>query len=249
MNASPAGKADAAQRLQHHLADVREQRAALRAAPALARDRLALRAWQADRLTRTHRDLLDSPRYSAAAAFFLSDLYGPKDFAARDAGIARIVPMLVRVLPAAALDTIALAVELDALSERLDLAVVRSLRRGQPEGALAITEASYADAYRAAAPRSEREHQLALLVRIGTELDRLARKPLVARTVALMEAPARATGLAALHDFLARGFRTFREMRGADEFLATIAAREARIVAQLYDGAPQPFALEAERGP
>jgi len=60
------------------------------------------------------------------------------------------------------------------------------------------------------------------------------------------EAPrlARAAGLEALHDFLARGFRTFRAMRGADEFLATIAARETRIIAQLYDGAPQPFALD-----
>ena len=63
----------------------------------------------------------------------------------------------------------------------------------------------------------------------------------------MMEAPARAAGLEALHDFLARGFRTFRAMRGADEFLATIAARETRIIAQLYDGAPQPFALDARR--
>jgi hypothetical protein len=33
-------------------------------------------------------------------------------------------------------------------------------------------------------------------------------------------------------------------MSSADEFLATIAARETRIIAQLYDGASQPFALD-----
>jgi hypothetical protein len=236
-------KANAVRRLREHLADVRELRAAARAAPALARDRRALREWQAARLARTHRDLLDSPRYGAAAAFFLSDLYGTKDFAARDEGIARILPMLARVLPATALDAIALAVELDALSERLDMAVARNLRSGQPQGPLAVAEASYAEAYRAAAPRSERERQIGLVVRIGTELDRLARKRLVAGAIALMEAPARAAGLEALHDFLARGFRTFRAMRGADEFVATIVARERRIIAQLYDRAPQPFAL------
>ena len=245
MPAPVTSKSDAAERLRSHLADVREQRTAIRAAPALARDRLALREWQAERLARTHRDLLDSPRYGAAAAFFLSDLYGPKDFAARDEGIARILPMLVRMLPATALDAIALAVELDALSERLDLALARRLRRGQPDGPLVIAERSYADAYRGAAARSERERQLALVVRIGTELDRLARKGLVAGAIALMEAPARAAGLEALHDFLARGFRAFRGMRGADEFLATIAARERRIVALLYDGAPQPFGRDA----
>jgi len=248
MDTPVPGKADAVRRLREHLADVRELRAAARAAPALARARRALREWQAARLARTHRDLLDSPRYGAAAAFFLSDLYGTKDFAARDEGIARILPRLARVLPATALDAIALAVELDALSERLDLAVVRHLRSGQPEGPLVIAEASYADAFRATAARSERERQIALVVRIGTELDRLARKRLVAGAIAMMEAPARAVGLKALHDFLARGFRTFRTMRGAQEFLATIAARETWIIEQLYAGARQPFALPAPEG-
>ncbi len=237
-------KANAVRRLREHLADVRRRREAVRQTPALARDRLALREWQTVRLARTHRDLLDSPRYGAAAAFFLSDLYGPKDFAARDEGIARILPLLARVLPATALDAIALAVELDALSERLDLAVARRLRSRQPDGPLVIAEASYAYAYRATAARSERERQLALVVRIGTELDRLARKRLVAGAIAVMEAPARAAGLEALHDFLARGFRTFRGMRGADEFLAAIVARETRIIQQLYASAPQPFALD-----
>ncbi len=241
MDAHAPDKADAIRRLREHLAAVRELRAAARALPALARDRRVLREWQAARLARTHRDLLDSPRYGAAAAFFLSDLYGTKDFAARDEGIARILPMLARVLPATALDAIALAVELDALSERLDLAVVRHLRSRQPDGALVITEASYADAFRATAGRNERDRQIALVVRIGSELDRLARKRLVAGAIAMMEAPARAAGLEALHDFLARGFRTFRGMRGADEFLVTIAARETRIIARLYDGTPQPF--------
>jgi hypothetical protein len=236
-------KADAARRLRAHLAEVRALRAAARDAPALAQDRLAVREWQAARLARTHRELLESPRYGPAAAFFLADLYGPKDFSARDAGIARIEPMLARVLPASALDAVALAVELDALSERLDLALARGLRRDQPRGPLAIAAASYAEAYRTTATRSEREHQLALVARIGAELDRLARKRLVVGTLAMMEAPARAAGLEALHDFLARGFRTFRTMRGASEFLATIAAREHRILAQLFDGAPHPFAL------
>jgi hypothetical protein len=242
MDLHPPDRADAAERLRAHLAAVRDLRAATRAAPALARDRRSLREWQAGRLARTHRDLLESPRYGAAATFFLSDLYGPKDLDARDAAIARILPMLTRVLPATALDAVALAVELDALSERLDLAVARALRRAQPEGPLVIAEASYAAAFRVAAPRDERERQIDLVVRIGTELDALARKRLLAGAIAMMEAPARAAGLQALHEFLARGFHTFRGMRGADEFLATIEGRERRLVARLYAGTAQPFA-------
>jgi hypothetical protein len=242
MSALPPDKSAAVDRLRRELESVRGLRGAARAEAAVARDRAALRAWQAARFARTYADLLAAPRYTAAASFFLSDLYGPTDPAARDEAVARSLPTMVRLLPAAALDTIAGAVELDALSERLDLAMVRTFRRRQPEGELAISEASYAEAYRAAAERSERERQIGLVNRIGIALDRLARTPWLAGALAMMEAPARAAGVAALHDFLVRGFRAFRQMRGAAEFLATVEARERRINERLYAGDPQPFA-------
>jgi len=76
----------------------------------------AVKQWQAQRLARTHRRLLGDPRYAAAARFFLDDLYGAKDFSRRDAELARLVPTMVRLLPDAALETIADAIEMDALS-------------------------------------------------------------------------------------------------------------------------------------
>lgn len=242
MDDSGPGIADVAQRLRDAVARVRALREAARTDPELAQDRLLVRAWQADRLARTYPDLLASPRYSAAAAFFLSDLYGPKDFAARDEAIGRIIPTMSRMLPDAALETIALAVELDALSEDLDQRVAADLRRRQPGArALAITESSYADAYRAAGTRAARERQIWLVGHIGAALDRLARKPLIAGALRVMEPPARAAGLGALHEFLARGFDAFRNMRGADEFLSIIDAREGRINAQLFAADERPF--------
>jgi hypothetical protein len=67
--------------------------------PAAARARLRLREWQAGRLARTHADLLASPRFGEAAQFFLSDLYGPKDFSSRDEEVERILPLLIKMLP------------------------------------------------------------------------------------------------------------------------------------------------------
>ena len=238
-----ADSGDAAQRLREHLASVRALRAGARADAALHAHRLALRAFQAQRLERTYPDLLASPRYGAAAAFFLSDLYGAKDVSARDEGVARILPMLVRILPAAALDTIARAVELDALSERLDVALAGELRRRDPSAAAAITDAVYADAYRAAGTRADRERQIALTVDIGAALDRLAHKPLLGGALRVMEAPARNAGLGALHDFLVRGLKAFRHMRGADEFLRIVGTRERLINERLYEGIPEPLAL------
>jgi hypothetical protein len=237
MSTAGPDKAEATRKLREHLAAVRRLRESTRADPSLERDRLAVRAWQTDRLARTYADLLANPRYAPAATFFLSDLYGTKDVTARDEGIARILPTMTRMLPAAALETIALALELDALSESLDQAMARTIRRGQPRGELAVTEASYAEAYRST-DRRERERQIALVGRIGAALDRLARKPLLAGALTIMEGPARAAGLAALHDFLVRGFHAFRHMRGADEFLATVAARETQINDRLHANAP-----------
>jgi hypothetical protein len=235
--------ADAAQRLRNHLSDVTELRARARADADLQARRLALRAFQAQRLERTYPDLLTSPRYAPAASFFLSDLYGAKDVTARDEGVARILPMLVRIMPAAALDTIAHAMELDALSERLDLAVVGELRRRDPSGTAAITDAAYAAAYRAAGTRADRERQIALTVEIGLALDRLAHKPLLGGALRVMEVPARNAGLGALHDFLARGLKAFKHIRGAEAFLQIIEARERLINDRIYAGIPEPLDL------
>jgi hypothetical protein len=244
MNLRGSDKAEVARRLEAAATRCRQLRGAARDQPVTARDRAALRAWQADRLARTYRDLLASPRYGPAASFFLAELYGSHDHIERDQAIARVVPALVRLLPAQALEPIALALELDALSESLDLAVAQRLRERGPSGDLVITEATYAEAYRHASERSERERQIKLAGQIGATLDRIAHKPFVAAAIKVMEGPARAAGVGKLHDFLARGYAAFRHMNGADDFLAAIAARETRINDQIYRGAARPFDIE-----
>jgi len=193
----------------------------------------AVKQWQAQRLTRTHRCLLEDPRYAAAARFFLDDLYGAKDFSRRDAELARLVPTMVRLLPDAALETIADAIEMDALSERLDLALARELSE---EDVARIDAARYADAYRRAGSRAERERQLALIEAIGHSLDRLVRRPMIGRLLKSMTKPAQLAGLAEMQDFLVRGFEAFRAIGGAFGFLEAIEARERVILQALYAG-------------
>jgi hypothetical protein len=200
-----------------------------------------LRAWQAARLGRTHADLLASPRYEAATRFFLDELYGAKDFSQRDAELMRVIPTLARFLPDAALGTIADAVELDALSERLDLATAQAiaadpLARGRP-----LDADAYARAYRAAGARADRERQIELIGHIGAALDRLVRHPLIGSLLGAMERPARMAGLAAMHEFLSSGFKAFRSMRGADEFLRTVTRRETELMQRLYAGDTAPL--------
>jgi hypothetical protein len=49
-----------------------------------------------------------------------------------------------------------------------------------------------------------------------------------------MRGPARMAGLADLQDFLERGFAAFRDLKGADEFLATLKERESAILNRFF---------------
>ena len=225
--------ADAAD-LRRHLEQLKTLRGKGRDVPARLKE---LKAWQSGRLARTYADVSSVPRYAAATSFFLDDLYGPKDFSARDEEMLRILPTMARVLPASAVETAALAIELEALSEDLDQRLARAL----PEGP--IGEESYARAYRESAGRAERQRQIELIDAVGRRLDALVAKPLLGRTLKLMRQPARLAGLGDLQDFLERGYEAFRRMGGADEFLALLRQREELVLARLTSGASNPFSV------
>ena len=195
--------------------------------------RRALRAWQASRLTRTHRDLLENPKFHDAAQFFLTDLYGPKDLSRHIEDVRRVVPVMTRLLPDSGLATVAHAVELNALSESLDGAMVDALGAG----AATITKTAYATAYRKVGRAEDRERQINLIELLGGALEGLARQRFVGAALKMMRGPARAAGLDELQGFLERGYSAFRAMRGgADEFVSLIVARERSIAKALLAG-------------
>jgi hypothetical protein len=206
------------------------------AAPGLAAalDRLA--AWQSRRLNATYADLAQQPRYAPAIEFFRTDLYGPGDFSRRDADLARVAPLMVRVLPAGVIATASRAMELSTLSHELDRALLAQFPEHAP-----LSVAVYCDAYRALANRAARERQIALIVTVGGALDRYVGKPVVRSALAAMRRPARMAGLGALQHFLERGVAAFRNMQGAGEFLATIEARETALMNAIFGGDRMPF--------
>ncbi|HEH9441319.1 TPA: hypothetical protein SIA39_003362 [Aeromonas sobria] len=221
-------------RLYRQLKRVAALREQMRTHPEDQQDRDRLRKWQADRLGRTHRDLLESDRYGPAAAFFLTDLYGPGDCARRDADVMRVMPTAERLLPESGLKVLAQAIELDALSEELDYLMVVALRR--IGGINPISAEHYVIAYRAVGEMARREQQITLVNELGMTLDRLARKPLLGTTLKLVSGPAHLAGLGELFSFVERGYRVCHQMGRANEFLETIASRETAIMTELFNG-------------
>ena len=225
------------QSLAAELAHVARLHAERLANPILAGALERIANWQARRLRATYADLAAQVRYVKAIEFFENDLYGGGDFARRDADLARVMPVMARMLPAGVIGTVAKAVEVNALSQELDRLLLARMPR--PDGRFSVAE--YCRAFRKMGRRPERERQIALIGEIGMALDHYVDKPLIHGALKMMRQPARLAGLEALQHFLERGVGAFRRMRGADEFLATILARENALVEAIFAGETAPF--------
>lgn len=228
------------------LARLIERNAALRDAfadsPAAVARLAKLQHWQSSRLLRSHADLRANPRYRAAVEFFFNELYGGGDPRGRDRDLQRVQRVMETLLPADALQALSLAIELEILSQELDGEVARALSPGR------ITVETYADAYRRVGRRADRERQIALLNVIGSYLDRVVRKPMIRGLVKFARRPAHAAGFGAMQEFLERGLDAFEAMHGADEFLATLRDREARVLERIFAGVDNPFEFGKRKG-
>lgn len=230
--------AASSENILQHLSAVESERRRRMGNPSLQARVTAVKTYQQRRFAHTYADLLASSRYRDVARFFLDELYGPKDFAERDAQFARVVPALTRLFPSDVLSTVESLAALHALSESLDSAM------GDAVAGTAVEAADYLAAWQACGRRADRERQVALTVKIGESLDQLTRRLLLRQSLRMMRVPARAAGLSSLQSFLESGFDTFHAMRGAAEFLKTVHSRETTLMQALFvpdavaDGTP-----------
>lgn len=231
----------ARQELAEHIAVLLERcrlgREQITAGGALRPAFALLASWQSGRLAWTHSDLLASPRFGPAARFFLSDLYGDQDYSPRDEGMERVYPVMIRLMPAGALKSIAMGITMHAMTQELDVRMVEVLF--DEMGVTDQLDADlYAEAYRRCNNAADRARQIRLISEIGHTLDDVVHHALIYNMVRLARRPARMAGFGPLHDFIERGFSAFRHLDGASRFLQTIDRRETRIMESILAGRP-----------
>lgn len=224
-----ADRAGVRQQLESLAARLAAARRRVAGDPSLAARLRVIEAFQSRRLAATYADLRGEQRYRPAVDFFLDDLYGPQDLSERDDQMVRALDKLGRFLPLAALASLQRAFELHVLTLELDVATAAGLA-----GPVRPDDEAYALAYRAAGRRPERERQIELLGVIGSLLDSLAHRPEIGLMVRLARAPAHAAGYGPLQDFLERGYRAVRTMRGTDVLLKTVIDREHALLRRLF---------------
>lgn len=186
-----------------------------------------LQDWQCRRLWTTHQQLSQRPHYHDAMAFFVDELYGPKDFSQRDADLARVIPMLVKVLPDKAIAALDSALYLNALSYDLDMAMVQAL-----EGRT-LNRQHYAQAYYQVGREPDRQCQIDGIRELGERLNEVIHIRGVGMIIRFARKPAELAGLLSLHEFLEQGYLAFKGLGKIEGFITPVVETETAIMHKL----------------
>jgi hypothetical protein len=200
-----------------------------------------VRRWQAARLAASFEGFMADPKRRPAAEFFLTDLYGDRDFSRRDADIARVAPMMLRLMPHSLVETLLDAIELGALSHAFDLRIAQALQRIAPQRKV-LTDELYSHAYREVGLPRLRSHQIDLIAVAGYGLGHALRTRGVATLLAMLRGPARAAGFGELQLFLERGFGAYAKLDDVADFITDIERSEREVMRRLFADHPEPFA-------
>jgi hypothetical protein len=190
--------------------------------------------WQLDYLLQYFEDMQARRDQSAAVAFIISDLAGV-EISQRDREFAKVVPMMIRMLPKSVLASAAAAMRLNAAVLENNLAICQALDAADLLSG-AVSEQQYAKACRCVTTYRECMELVELTVTLGHELQHAIEIPMIGITLKAMRKPARLAGIGALQSFLETGFETFGALTNTDEFLDEIEKRMEKIFRRIYRG-------------
>jgi hypothetical protein len=229
---------DAAEKIREAVSLVSAQRARCATDSELFAAIARVKRFQARRFAATYADLLAADSYRRAAQFFLDELYGDQDFTQRDLQFSRIAGALQRIFPQDVVATAVALADLHARTEQMDFAMGQAWRELERRPELDETMC-YVIAWRHVAKREARYEQLASVLELGREMEKLTRAPGLRFMLRMMRRPAAAAGLGDLQRFLESGFDNFQTMSHeeglAAQFLSTIERRESAWLVTLFD--------------
>ena len=162
----------------------------------------------------------------------MEELYGEHDFRERDRQFGRIASAIERLFPEAVAQLAVDLAETHALTETLDHQLANHWLDQDPA---TPAERRYIQCWRLTGQHADRDRQLAVVLHMGAELQRLTRMVTLRMALKMMRRPAQAAGLFALQQFLERGFDAFATMGDATGFLTAIQQRERRWIDTLFD--------------
>ena len=193
--------------------------------------KLALQAFQSQRLRRDLADLAAEAQYQQIGQFFFEEMYGARDFSVRDEQAQRAHWFVHRV-PGVTAHDVESVLDLLALTNTLDDEITELLIA--LDAPLDFDEAIYEQAYRLADRYAERVQQIDLVLIALGNVHRLGRKKLLGLALQSTHVLAHAVGMGDIHRFLRLGYQAIQPVRDINRFLDTIERREKERLDRIY---------------
>ncbi len=193
-----------------------------------------LQELQQGRMARDYKDFLEQSDFAPAIEFFLTELYGGMGFVERNNDLKKVYSIMTRMLPDSMLQTLAEAMQFQALSIKLDMEVCQQLVSNGID-LEKLNLAQYAEANIQLDAETERRLQVKNVVHLGKALQKQVRRPFALRLLKMMRLPAKAAGFGTLHDFLERGLTAFLRMPDIAEFLLALQQRETKFMDGMFN--------------
>jgi hypothetical protein len=194
--------------------------------------KIALQRFQSKRLRRDHADLAAEAQYHDIGEFFFEEMYGPRDFSARDEQ-ARRLHQFVHLVPGIAVGDVQKVLQLLDVSNRLDDAVVTWLL--ELDAPIDFDEQIYERAYYLADNYDDRVLQLDLVRDSLYNVYRMTRRPLVGVGLERTSGLAQRVGMGDIHRFLRTGYRAIHTVRDIHRFVETVVVRERDRLDRIYE--------------
>jgi hypothetical protein len=196
----------------------------------------AVQSWQCKRLLVSHQHMYQQKRFKPAVEFFINELFGPNDFSQRDKDIARIIPKMSTFLPQKALQSLACALHLNTLSFELDFELAKRLVD------TTINRDTYAKAYISCNNFASRQQQIDYIRNLGNDLADVVKIKGISSLLFISRKPAKMAGVLALHEFLEKGFKSFKNMGNVEDFITPLVNKEREIMQQIANpNCPNPL--------
>lgn len=188
--------------------------------------------WQLDYLLKFFEDMYTEDGYREAIDFTMRDLAGI-GIADRDVDLERVAPVITRMLPGSAMQTLARATRMNVQVLELNIGVCEAL---MIDGKLPedISERAYWTAFREATTLEDCVELVSLSTELGSALKSLVGHKSLALLLRGMRGPAHAAGFGALHDFLESGYGTFSRIPDVDYFLGEIKERMTLLFERIH---------------
>lgn len=193
-----------------------------------------VQALQRIRIQRTHSELFEQPKNKPMADYFLTQLYGGKEFKLLAVQLARILPKaqkLESLIKESALQTGSMAIQAAVLAIELDLHLAQWLIAHD----LPATEKNVMLAYSTIDKADERRNQIKGLKEVCYRTDKYLNSFFLQKAFQLAKSTVYHLNYQLLYDFVESGFAAIKPLDSVGSFIDPFCARELMIIDRIHE--------------